>query len=106
MGNYITEGTLVTLWDDEETMIKAPCKVNLLDRTVFDVDMKHREIDSPYSADEIDDNVEQLDCQYVELGEYQIPVIKEESTKYELFEVGFINDDDSVEWSDLPFKLE
>lgn len=73
--NYILDAKYITSWDDEESIITSKCKVNLMDRTVTDIDMEHRQIDSPYDEDVIDDNLEILDGEYVQIGDVQYPVV-------------------------------
>jgi hypothetical protein len=108
MDNIIV-GKLVTEWDDGETTIEAACKINLIERTISDVDMNDRSIDSPYDANEVDDAVEHLDRQYVTLPDGQeFPVIEENACSDALEEAEFMTKEsgaDRLNWEKLPFML-
>lgn len=56
--------TYITEWDDGRTVLESPCIVDLLSHEVIHIGNR-RIIQSPYSASEIDDNVEILDRQYI-----------------------------------------
>ena len=56
--------TYVTEWDDGETVLESPCKVNLITHEI--IQMGNRKIiQSPYTNRELDDNIEILDEQYI-----------------------------------------
>ena len=50
------KATYATEWDDGETIIKAPCEVNLLTHEIMSIDDKNRHIDSPEEFIIVDDD--------------------------------------------------
>ena len=64
MSNNIRRALYITEWDDGETVLESPCKVNLITHEIVDVG-KRKIIQSPYDNDELDDCIEILDEQYV-----------------------------------------
>lgn len=54
----------VTEWDDGETVLESPCKVNLITHEVLHIG-RRKIIQSPYTNSQIDDCVESLDEEYV-----------------------------------------
>ena len=65
MNNNIRRALYVTEWDDGETVLESPCKVDLTSHEIIHVG-KRRIIQSPYTDTELDDNIEILDAQYIQ----------------------------------------
>ena len=62
--NYCARAKYVTEWDDGETILESPCKVNLITHEILHIG-KRKIIQSPYSNRNLDDCVENLDEEYV-----------------------------------------
>ena len=62
------KATYVTEWDDGETVLESPCKVNLIKHEVLHIG-RRKIIQSPYTNSQIDDAVESLDEEYVRFSD-------------------------------------
>ena len=58
----------VTEWDDGETVLESPCKVNLITHEILSIG-KRKIIQSPYTNRTLDDNVECLDEEYIQFAD-------------------------------------
>lgn len=60
--------TYVTEWDDGETVLESPCKVNVFTHEVLHIG-RRKIIQSPYTNSQIDEAVESLDEEYVRFSD-------------------------------------
>lgn len=56
--------TLVTIWDNGDTILESPCKLDLMTHQIIHIGNR-KVICSPYRNNQIDDNVEILTKEYI-----------------------------------------
>lgn len=72
----MAQGTLVSEWDDGETTVECDCEVDLSTREITVRDPGHRTVfsaDPDIGPDNVDDAVDNLDREYVRIGEEEFP---------------------------------
>ena len=96
MKNYHARAVYVSQWDGGETTIESKCVVDLAERKIISISDK-RTIYSPYSVEDVDDMVENLDRQYIVLPN---------GAEYPVVEEGFLNGYETCGGEEkIPFEL-